>query len=148
MTDIHRVTALFALAAVLSTPAAAQESPDFGGVWTLESTRPDGVLSFRPSLVVGHQGDRLTSGKPGDHHTLTYTLDGRERETRSGPSAVRLKASWDGRTLVLEHSSIVPSGATRAWKQRWSLDAGKLTIVHTEVAKDALTTVTAVYVKK
>jgi hypothetical protein len=147
MTVIHQLTVLVALAVAVPAALTMQGKPNFGGTWTLKSSTPDGVLFFRPSLAVEHQGNLLTAGNPGDHHTETYTIDGKEYERKSGPSTVRLKAAWDGSTLVLERTSIMPGGLTRSSKDRWSLDADKLTIVTTTVANKTPVTVTSVYAK-
>ena len=148
---VRRLIGLGLMVTGIATTALAQSGPNFSGRWTLESSVPSGVTTERPFLIVKHDGSTLTAGNvEGGHHTSTYTLDGRDHEVAIGPSKSVSKATWEGRTLVIDRTSTLPTGRSRTFKYLWSLDeAGKLTIKTTEILESkALRTVTNVYVKK
>jgi hypothetical protein len=148
---IRRLMGLGLIVTGIATTALAQPGPNFSGRWTLETSVPSGVTSERPTLIVKHDGRTLTAGHvEGGHHASTYTLDGQEHEAAIGPSRSVSKATWEGRTLVIDRTDTLPTGRSRTFKYEWSLDdSGKLTIKSTEILDSTgPRTVTNVYVKK
>lgn len=148
---IRRLIGLGLIVTGIATTALAQPGPNFSGRWTLETTVPSGVTSEFPSLIVKHDGRTLTAGHiEGGHHTSTYRLDGQEHEVAIGLSKSVSKATWQGRTLVIDKTVTLPTGRSRTFKYQWSLDdSGQLTIKSTEILESTgPLTVTNVYVKK
>ena len=142
----HRRSCLLTILCLVSVPAVAsvQNTPDFSGVWVLESaTDPDA-----PKALTVRQSEARTNarGEAIAPYFKTITI---ERDLSTGPiretheigltggyvsgtiatvqrHTTRHSVTWQDRALVFEQSSQVDSGAaTPEWSERrevWVLD--------------------------
>ena len=129
---------------VLAVPSA-QEKPNFGGRWVVESPAGDAgleetVTQTAATLTTGHASS-------GHGHRSVYKLDGTESRnvlvSHNQEIVTLSKASWTGDTLTITGDTTYPDGRKWQTTQVWSLDSqGRLVIVFTETGMNPTTTTT------
>ena len=143
---------------LLATACVAAETPNFSGIWKLDSSKSDFGPQTAPQsaeYVVRHIGSTVAFNYTQDGKTVRVDLipDNQERVTSSNEeTAVWTRAYFSGNVLVIESRERRRYGTQAAigagWSSRWSLspDSAQLIIerkIHTpdgEVAQHVVFT--------
>jgi len=121
---MRRATAVLGAAAVLwATAASAQDKPNFSGKWQLDAEKtaaanPQGTGRGGGGGGGGGRGGGMGTGPiaitltgadlaveretPQGAMTTTYKLDGSEQTVSMGQGDAKVKAKWEGATVVIE----------------------------------------------
>jgi hypothetical protein len=110
---MRRLLSLFALAALLGTPAANAQTPDFSGTWKIDLIKSDAAPAGRGGqqmdmsrvmLTITQTAETLTIVQTGmgPDRTLVYYLDGRESVNAGQRGEMKSTSKWDGNALVTD----------------------------------------------
>jgi hypothetical protein len=148
----RQVTAVLGAVAmvVMANAAAAQEKPNFAGKWELDAEKTaaanpnaggggggggrggrGGGMMGPMSLAI--DGTTLTITRDGQNGPIvqTYKLDDSEQTVTMGQGEAKVKAKWDGATIVVVTTTQGPNGA-RTSTAVYSIDGNNLVIATTQ----------------
>jgi hypothetical protein len=156
---MHRKFALTAILAVALAVTSYAQKKDFSGTWTLDQAATDaaattttapppppsggGMPGGRMGRGMGAQGpltikqtaDSLSierAGRGGNPMTTTYKLDGSEQEVPMGQATAKVRAKWDGDTIVIETIRSGQDGTPMTMTATYSLDKDGVLWVETK----------------
>lgn len=152
------IAALLASAAL--SPAAAQNKPDFGGTWKLNTEKSDpmggmggggggggGAMMMSATTITQNATQLVIETKFGDQtRTTTYNLDGKESVNAGRNGEMKSMVSWDGATLVI--SSTNANGNTSKEVRSLSADGKTMTVIRTSQTPNGEMTRKTVYDKQ
>jgi len=127
-----------AVALALVSWAAAQNAPNFSGVWELNVAKstPSGQTPDRMRCKIDHQGStltvtfRVTARGETQQETQKYAI-GEESKTEMHGAPMTSHADWDGATLAVR-SVAVFAGKELRLADRWSLSPDGSTLTFAE----------------
>ena len=131
---------------MLTTALSAQDKPNFSGKWVPDAEKsaaanPEqnggggggggrGGMGQGP-MTLTVDGTSLTRESDGPNGPLkqVYQLDGSEQTIAAGQGEAKVKAKWEGSTLVIETTRVGPNG-TMATKAIYALEGDYLVITN------------------
>jgi hypothetical protein len=138
---------------LLPASPAAQQKPDFSGLWVVVAPADGAGTEQRITHDLKANTLMLAHDSEGQGHRIVYKLDGTESRNAlasHGSEIVMVsKAQWIGAQIAIRSVTAYPDGRRMESKQVWSLDAsGQLIVAGTETIDNKTTTIQVVHKKR
>ena len=162
-------TAAMLAVLMMTTPAFAQQRPDFSGAWTLPpdaplapNGKPAAAPGFGPTITIRHDASAITISRlmGGQTVHVTHFLDGSETRSRTpgrlcqGDAQSVWTAGWEDDDIVMTLVGSLPPGASTITKMdvkaRLKLQAPATMVIETTFRNAGMKeprTVSAIYQK-
>ncbi len=131
MNPVFRLSAVIAIVASLAL-AGAQGGANFSGAWRLDREASDTTgLPAAPSdiLKIKHEGTSVWCTDLPDWGDWTFTVDRKEKRTRTSALTLSTIAKWEGDALLINTIVNGPTGSyTQADRWKLSRDGLRLTV--------------------
>jgi hypothetical protein len=144
---MRRAAVLMSAAALVLFTAglSAQGKPNFAGKWTPDTEKNAAAMGGGGGggrggrmgggggeMTITQDANKLTIERTGGRgaQTSTYTLDGSEQTVQMGQAEGKVKASWEGNTIVIETTIDRGNGPTTT-KAVYSMEGDELVVATT-----------------
>jgi len=113
--------------------AAGSPRPDFGGRWVLIGPPEVAAQGAQEQLVTQDRVRQTLTVSAAGSRAITYRLDGSETPVAGEGATSTAVARWDGQSIAITTTSVLPAGLRRVATQVWTLTDGHLAIQFTLV---------------